>query len=126
MRMVVAGNLEAAGFRVEEAGSGEEARAIWRKAGGVDAAIIDIGLPDCRGDQLAGEFRAAVPQLPIVLATGYDEKVVAPGFVGSRFSRVLTKPYDEAALLGSLGALGVTGGTMPTAETKVAIVPRAV
>lgn len=124
MRMVVAGNLEAAGFRVEEAGSGEEARAIWTRTGGVAAAIVDIGLPDCRGDQLASEFRASMPNLPIILATGYDEKVVAPGFVGSRYSRVLAKPYDDTALLGVLGALGVTGGTMPVSETGPALAPR--
>lgn len=126
MRMVVAGNLEAAGFRVEEAGSGEEARAIWHRTGGVDAAIIDIGLPDCRGDQLAGEFRSSRPHLPIVLATGYDEKVVAAGFVGSRYSRVLAKPYDDVAMLGILASLGVTGGSVPVTEAGSAAAPRAI
>jgi two-component sensor histidine kinase len=126
MRMVVAGNLEAAGFRVEEAGSGEEARAAWHRTGGVAAAIVDIGLPDCRGDQLASEFRASMPNLPIVLATGYDEKIVAPGFVGSRFSRVLAKPYDDVALLGILSSLGVSGGTVPLTETSSAVAPRVV
>lgn len=125
MRMVVAGNLEAAGFRVEEAGSGEEAREIWRRTGGVAAAIVDIGLPDCRGDQLASEFRGFLPNLPIILATGYDEKVVAPGFVGSRFSRVLAKPYDDAALLGILSSLGVTGGTVPVTEASPVVAPHA-
>jgi two-component sensor histidine kinase len=126
MRMVVAGNLEAAGFLVQEAGSGEEARAIWQRTGGVDAAIIDIGLPDCRGDQLASEFRVSAPHLPIILATGYDEKVVAPGFVGSRFGRVLAKPYDDVALLKTLETLGVQGGNVPLPETKADIAPRAV
>lgn len=126
MRMVVAGNLEAAGFRVEEAGSGEEARAAWRRTGGVAAAIVDIGLPDCRGDQLASEFRASMPNLPIVLATGYDEKVVAPGFLGSRYSRVLAKPYDDKALLGMLSSLGITGGTVPMTEAVSVVAPRAV
>lgn len=106
MRMVVAGNLEAAGFDVAEAGSGAEARAHWQ-AGSFAAAIVDIGLPDCRGDQLASEFRVASPNLPIILATGYDERVVAAGFLGSRFSRALAKPYDDVAMLGALEALGV-------------------
>lgn len=126
MRMVVAGNLEAAGFRVEEAGSGEEARAIWRRTGGVAAAIIDIGLPDCRGDQLAGEFRTSMPNLPVVLATGYDEKVVAPGFAGSRYSRVLAKPYDDTALIGMLASLGIAGGSVPVTETMPLAAPRTV
>lgn len=106
MRMVVAGNLEAVGFDVAEAGSGAEARAHWQ-AGNFAAAIVDIGLPDCRGDQLASEFRVASPNLPIILATGYDERVVAAGFLGSRFSRALAKPYDDTAMLEALEALGV-------------------
>ncbi|MEK9967609.1 MAG: response regulator [Ferrovibrio sp.] len=126
MRMVVAGNLEAAGFRVEEAGSGEEARSIWQRTGGVAAAIIDIGLPDCRGDQLASEFRGSTPHLPIILATGYDEKVVAPGFIGSRYGRVLAKPYDDVALLKMLEMLGIRGGATPVPATQADIVPRAV
>jgi len=114
MRMVVAGNLEAVGFEVAEAGSGAEARAQWQ-VGGFVAAIVDIGLPDCRGDQLAGEFRVASPNLPIILATGYDERVVAAGFLGSRFSRALAKPYDDIALLDALDALGVARPPQPEA-----------
>lgn len=126
MRMVVAGNLEAVGFRIEEAGSGAEAREIWlRHSQDIRAAIIDIGLPDCRGDQLAGELRMAVPNLPIVLATGYDEKVVAPGFVGSRFSRILPKPYSDIAMQETLEAFGIRGVMAPAApRDSDATVPR--
>jgi CheY-like chemotaxis protein len=106
MRLMVANNLEAAGFIVEEAGSGAEARQLWH-VGRYAAAMIDIGLPDCRGDQVASEFRNADPHFPIVLASGYDEKTIAAGFLGSRFSRVLVKPYDEVAMLAALDALGV-------------------
>lgn len=126
MRMVVAGNLEAAGFRVVEAGSGAEARAAWQKRDGFAAVIVDLGLPDCRGDLLASEFRVLAPHLPIVLATGYDEKVVAPGFVGSRFSRILAKPYDDTALLGTLEVLGISGNGMPLPLPKAGVAPRAV
>lgn len=126
MRMVVAGNLEALGFRVEEAGSGAEARAIWQQATDIRAVIVDVGLPDCRGDQLASEFRSQAPHMPIVLATGYDEKVVAPGFIGSRFSRILSKPYDDFALVGTLQSLGVAGSGMPPVRENTGTAPRAV
>jgi two-component sensor histidine kinase len=126
MRMVVAGNLEAAGFRVAEAGSGAEARETWQSGREIDAVIIDVGLPDCRGDQLASELRAMAPRLPIVLATGYDEAVVAPGFLGSRLSRILAKPYDDVALIGALEALGVFGRGMLSPAAKTAIAPRAI
>ena len=38
--------------------------------GGVDAVVIDMGLPDRRGDVLVREIRSLFPALPIVLATG--------------------------------------------------------
>lgn len=123
MRMVVAGNLEAAGFTVDEAGSGLEARRLWQ-AGRFAAAIIDIGLPDCRGDQVASEFRNADPHFPIILASGYDEQTIAAGFLGSRFSRALAKPYDEPALLAALEALGVKGLPMETMAAGDRAAPR--
>lgn len=39
----------------------------------IAAAVIDVGLPGMRGDDLARHCRARLPALPIVLATGYDE-----------------------------------------------------
>jgi two-component SAPR family response regulator len=40
----------------------------------VCAAIIDVGLPDRRGDALVAEMRAIKPSLPIVIASGYEEE----------------------------------------------------
>ena len=34
--------------------------------------VADVGLPDRKGDVLAGELRALHPELPIIIATGYD------------------------------------------------------
>ena len=35
-------------------------------------AVVDVGLPDGRGDALALELRELRADLPIILATGYD------------------------------------------------------
>ncbi|HAB02973.1 MAG TPA: response regulator [Pseudomonas sp.] len=66
--------------------------------------VTDVGLPDMRGDQLAGEARAVRPSLPILFASGYAENVVVPEgmhLIGKPFSidelrdtvyRILGKP----------------------------------
>lgn len=117
MRTVVAGNLEDAGFLIDEVGTCADARRLW-VAGRYAAAIIDIGLPDGRGDHVAGEWRTADPYFPMILATGYDEKVAAAGFMASHFSRVLAKPYDHTLMLETLGALGVQA-VLPAGAPRV-------
>lgn len=37
-------------------------------------AIVDVGLPDGRGDLLADELISWQPRLPLVLCTGYDRR----------------------------------------------------
>ena len=76
-------------------------------AGRIDAAIIDVGLPDRRGDALAGELRAMFARLPIVIATGYPQQDVAGRFEGDRLVGFVGKPYDREGLESALRALGV-------------------
>lgn len=38
-----------------------------------DAALLDMGLPDCRGIETVKRFIAAAPQLPVVVLTGVDD-----------------------------------------------------
>ena len=63
--------LEEAGFNVDAAGSASEAmNKLALIPGGVDAAIVDMGLPDRKGDVLIQEMRTMHPSLPVVVATG--------------------------------------------------------
>ena len=73
IQMLATEYLEDAGFTVDAAGSATEAmNKLALIPGGVDAVIIDIGLPDRRGDDLVREILAMYSSLPIVLATGQD------------------------------------------------------
>jgi ActR/RegA family two-component response regulator len=64
----------------ERAGSATEAMSNLKLIGDLEAAIIDIGLPDRKGDVLVSEVRAIYPSMPIVIATGYGEDVLRPRF----------------------------------------------
>jgi FixJ family two-component response regulator len=69
------------------------------------AAIIDVGLPDTSGDQLVAPIRAVLPQLPIVIATGFSETEFGGRFRHDARLRVIGKPFDAPQLWSALGAL---------------------
>jgi DNA-binding NtrC family response regulator len=71
------------------------------------AAIIDVGLPGMQGDDLARHCRARLPTLPIILATGYDERRYASSIAADPLLAVLGKPFDVPRLLIRLEQFGV-------------------
>jgi signal transduction histidine kinase len=108
VRMVAVDALEALGFRVEAAATATEAINKLRLLNGrIDAAIIDIGLPDRRGDALAVELRALHARLPIVIASGYRDPELMEGFADGPALGFIGKPYDSDALAAALAAVGV-------------------
>jgi CheY-like chemotaxis protein len=70
-------------------------------------AVIDVGLPDMRGDDLAVQARTIAPGLSIVLATGYDSTELGRRFSGDEAVRVLTKPYTQQDLRSAVASLGL-------------------
>ncbi|MET1026089.1 MAG: response regulator [Dongiaceae bacterium] len=108
VRMVTAEVLGDMGFHVEEAASAAEALGKATLAsGGIDIAIIDVGLPDRKGDELAVDLRAMFGRLPIALATGYSETSLPACFAGDPFFAYLGKPYDTEQLTSVLASLQV-------------------
>ncbi len=92
--------LQAAGYTVTHAASGDAARA--RLAGGsrFDIVLSDIRMPgDTDGIALARWLRGTLPHLPIVLMTGYTTELEQAESLGLQ---VLPKPSPPAALLGAL------------------------
>jgi PAS domain S-box-containing protein len=87
--------LQDFGYRVVEAGSGAEALVQLRRRGhDFDALVTDFLMPGMNGASLAAEARAIVPDLPILLITGYSN--IADG-AGAELPR-LTKPFRQADL----------------------------
>ena len=99
VRMVASDQLEDLGYRVETAGSATEAMNKVRLMGDdIGLAIVDIGLPDIKGDTLVAELRARHPELPIVVATVYDDPDLRRRFEGDRRVAFMRKPYTQADL----------------------------
>ncbi len=77
--------------------------------GGFRLAMVDVGLPDMRGDVLTARIRTMAPDLPIVVATGYDGADIKNQFSADPATAVLAKPYSESDLRAVIAALGVLG-----------------
>src|ERR1700694_1867402 len=57
---------------VELTASGEEALEIAEATTGIDAIVLDIGLPDIPGTEVARRLRAKGSRLPILMLTARD------------------------------------------------------
>ena len=63
--------LDELGFSVVEVGSAKAAMDFAQtRIDDVQVAIIDLGLPDRKGDELVSDLRAMRADLPVVIATG--------------------------------------------------------
>ena len=75
--------------------------------GQVDAAIVDLGLPDAPGDSLVRELRTLYPALPIVISSGYDKATLQSRFSNERGIEFLSKPFTAEQLEAAIRDLGV-------------------
>jgi CheY-like chemotaxis protein len=105
VQMLGAEQLRELGYRVETAGSATEAMNKLKLLGDIDLVIVDVGLPDRRGDVLVGELRALQPHLPIVIATGYDSVELSRRFAGDPHIALIRKPYTQDDLKTVVGRL---------------------
>jgi len=89
------------GYIVESASYGKDAvqKTIETK---YDMAIIDIMLPDIRGDQLAIEIRNQNPSIELILITGFSYLKECIEALDIGISEILIKPISEDELLQSV------------------------
>jgi PAS domain S-box-containing protein len=105
---VTAETLRDLGFKVEEAATAAAALAFAQdQTEKLSAAIVDINLPDGKGDELAKKLRALKPDLPIVIATGAGDKALAGDLKKGAPLALLAKPYDSDGLRRSLAMVGL-------------------
>lgn len=104
--------LQSNGFAAEEAANAAEAMNKVRAAQGrYDAIMIDAGLPDKNGGDLAAELRALHADLPLLLASGEHEGELRERFSQDRCVRVIGKPYTGGKLAKALRELSVSCGS---------------
>ena len=98
--MTTAAMLEELGCEVIEAASAEQALEVLTQQS-IDLVLTDQAMPQMTGAQLAYLIQQRYPHLPVILATGYTDKL--GGQAGS-LPR-LGKPFDMDALAEKITAV---------------------
>jgi PAS domain S-box-containing protein len=62
------------------------------RGGPFDAVITDLGMPHVDGRQVAAAVKGASPSTPVVLLTGWGQRLVAEGDIPPHVDHVLNKP----------------------------------
>jgi CheY-like chemotaxis protein len=105
MRMVCRINLELSGYRVVEAGSGEELERVLAGAETVALVLLDINLGDRDGMDIARELKKDRPEIPIAFLTGSGFSREEAAVVGDA---TISKPFTLEELTETVSRLART------------------
>ncbi|WDP92924.1 MAG: transporter substrate-binding domain-containing protein [Desulfobacter sp.] len=91
--------LKKYGYSVMVFKDGEEAfKAFSRDPGGFDLVISDVTMPRMTGDELADKVMALRNDIPVILCTGYSEKMSKERAREKGLAGFIQKPFSASAL----------------------------
>jgi signal transduction histidine kinase/CheY-like chemotaxis protein len=112
--------LEADGHAVVTASGGQEGIDAFRAAEERDehfaVVITDLGMPYVDGRKVASAIKSDSPSTPVILLTGWGQRLVAEGDIPPHVDRVLNKPPKLKELRAALAELA---GNAASAGTRV-------
>jgi len=97
LRELVRSYLERAGLAVVSTGSGAEALSFAQRSP-IDLVVLDLGLPDVPGEEVARELRA-VSDVPIVMLTAKSEEGDRIAGLELGADDYITKPFSPRELV---------------------------
>jgi signal transduction histidine kinase/ActR/RegA family two-component response regulator len=101
--------LEADGHSVVTASGGQEGidtfAASERSGERFAAVITDLGMPYVDGRKVASAVKATAPSKPVIMLTGWGQRLVAEGDIPPHVDRVLNKPPKLRELRSALAEL---------------------
>jgi len=91
------------GYRVLEAGDGEEALDVINEWGApIDLIITDVMMPGMDGHTLVRLVQEELPNIKVILMSGYAEEAIPGGFGGDPTLHFLPKPFSLQELAGKV------------------------
>ncbi|HAE38689.1 MAG TPA: hypothetical protein DCG57_08635 [Candidatus Riflebacteria bacterium] len=99
VRFITRSILENFDYQVIEAENGVKALEIFKALKGqIDLVICDLVMPEMDGWQTLEALRAIAPEIPVILASGYDQDFVMRGEHQQKPQAFLRKPYNSISL----------------------------
>jgi signal transduction histidine kinase/ActR/RegA family two-component response regulator len=84
-------------------------RRVHEQGGSFDIVITDLGMPYVDGRMVSGAVKALAPKTPVILLTGWGQRLEIEGDVPPHVDRVLSKPPKLRDLREALIALAADG-----------------
>ncbi len=110
--------LEAAGFSVLTAGSGEEALEVAARSGvTLDLLLTDVVMPGMNGRVLAEQLLPRQPGMKVLYMSGYTDSFIAGHGVPDPGIHLLHKPFTEDVLIRKAREV-LDGGKRPASATS--------
>jgi signal transduction histidine kinase/CheY-like chemotaxis protein len=101
--------LEADGHIVTESSGGQAAieafRAAHARGEHFSAVITDLGMPYVDGGRVASAVKETAPSTPVIMLTGWGQRLMSDDDIPPNIDRVLTKPPKLRELRQTLGEL---------------------
>jgi len=86
--------LTSGGYRVVCSGNGVEGLKRFQETP-FDVVIVDRGMPEMNGEEMARRIKATHPHVPMILITGLPHLIISPQL----FVKVVPKPFRPAELM---------------------------
>ncbi|MEI9895037.1 MAG: response regulator [Chthoniobacter sp.] len=101
--------LEDDGHAVTSASGGQEGidifLAAYQVAGAFDAVFTDLGMPYVDGRKVSAAIKEVSPSTPVILLTGWGQRLMNEGDIPPHVDRVLSKPPKLRELRETLSQL---------------------
>jgi DNA-binding response OmpR family regulator len=110
--------LQSSGYEVTRVSSGQQALA---NAAGVDAVVLDLGLPDLDGVEVCRRLRRRAPQARVLMLTARTTEADVVVGLDAGADDYVTKPFRLAELLARLRALLRRGADSTAPERSLLV-----
>lgn len=101
IRKVVCAILNDKGYKVDAAGSGNEA-IVKTAQNHYDLMLVDIRLPDIEGTELLTRIHDTVPRIRKIMVTGYPTLQNAVSAINQGADAYIMKPFDVEKMLSTI------------------------
>lgn len=119
IRSFVVVNLRRAGYTVLEAGSGEQALALYGENPDVAIALLDVMLPGIDGFETCRRLREMNERMGIIILTARTQEAEKVNGLKMGADDYVTKPFGIAELLARVAALDRRLSSATAAEVNV-------